>query len=123
GAGDSVVFLGGSDDDSFTGGNGADRLDGGAGRDSLVGGGGSDLFVLRAEDGTDVLELADVIADFEIGVDSLGLADGLSADNLAITATQGGDAAITMFSSGAYLAVLQGVSATDISPDEIAFLV
>ena len=123
GAGDGVIFLGGSGDDSFTGSEGADRLDGGGGQDSLFGGAGADLFVLRAEDVAASLELADVIGDFEVGVDSFGLADGLETADLAIIATTDGEAAIVLQQSGAYLAVLQGVAATEVSLEEITVLV
>ncbi|WP_299614764.1 cadherin-like domain-containing protein [Pelagibius sp.] len=123
GSGESLVFLGGEGDEAFAGGAGNDRLDGGGGRDTLTGGDGSDIFVLRAADGADSLDLADVIGDFEIGSDSLGLAEGLGAEDLTITATQGGDAAVALQSSGAILAVLQGVSAADIDPAEITTVV
>ncbi|NIA70460.1 cadherin-like domain-containing protein [Pelagibius litoralis] len=123
GAGDAAIFLGGTGGDDFIGGAGDDRLDGGGGRDSLTGGDGSDLFILRAEDGADVLELADVIADFEIGIDSLGLVDGLSVGDLAVTATQGGDAAIALQSSGAFLAVLQGISVSEVNLDVFSAVV
>ena len=123
GSGEGLVFLGGEGDEAFAGGVGDDRLDGGGGRDSLTGGDGSDIFVLRAADGAESLDLADIIADFEIGSDSLGLAEGLGAEDLTITATEGGDAAVALQSSGAILAVLQGVSAADIDPAEITTVV
>ena len=119
GPGQSVVFKGGAGDDSFVGGEGNDRLDGGAGSDSLQGGGGSDLFVLRAADAAEILDFADVIEDFEVSADSLGLAGGLTVQDIAISETAGGDAVIALQSTGAYLAVLQGVSAADIDSEDI----
>ncbi|NIA69919.1 tandem-95 repeat protein [Pelagibius litoralis] len=106
-------------DDVLRGGPGDDTLDGGAGSDSLFGGGGADLFVLRAADAAETLELTDVIGDFEVGIDSLVLVDGLTGDDLTVSETPEGDAVIALQSTGAFLAVVQGVSAADISPDNI----
>lgn len=55
-----------------------------------------------------------------MGSDSLALADGLTLADVAVGETAGGDAVITLQSSGAYLAVLQGVSAIDVNLGEIA---
>lgn len=120
GAGDSVIFRGGAGADSFAGGDGADRLDGGGGADTLAGGAGADVFVLRAGDAGATLQAADVIQDFDLGSDSLGLAEGLTAADLAVGQTAGGDAVITLQSTGAYLAVLQGVSAANVNLEDIA---
>lgn len=120
GAGHSVIFRGGDGDDSFAGGDGADRLDGGAGADTLTGGAGADVFVLRAVHASASLELADLIQDFELGSDSLGLADGLTVADLAVAETIGGDAVIMLQSTGAYLAVLQGVSGANLNLEELA---
>jgi len=120
GAGNSVIFRGGAGAESFLGGDGADRLDGGGGADTLAGGAGADLFVLRGADAHASLSFADVIQDFEVGSDLLALADGLTLADVAVGATAGGDAVLTLQSSGAYLAVLQGVSAADVNLAEIA---
>jgi T5SS/PEP-CTERM-associated repeat protein len=122
GAGDSMVFRGGAGSDSFVGGDGNDRLDGGAGSDTLTGGAGSDLFVLRAADAAGTLEAADLITDFEIGADSFLLSDGLGLGDLTLTSTESGDAAITLNSGGGYLAVLQGVSASQINLEELSVI-
>src|SRR3546814_6253916 len=105
-----MIFRGGTGDDAFDGGIGNDRVDGGGGQDSLTGGVGADVFVLRAADAAESLALADLISDFEVGTDSFGFADGLAVEDLAITATASGDAALVLQSSGAALAVLQGRS-------------
>ncbi|WP_422368233.1 Ig-like domain-containing protein [Pelagibius sp.] len=117
------VLLGGDGDNVLQGGEGDDTLDGGAGSDSLFGGGGADLFVLRAADAAESLDLADVIQDFDSGIDSLALADGLAAEDLSITETDTGDAVIALQSSGAILAVVQGVAAADIGADDITPMV
>src|SRR3546814_3172810 len=46
GAGNAMIFRGGTGDDAFDGGIGNDRVDGGGGQDSLTGGVGADVFVL-----------------------------------------------------------------------------
>ncbi|MEO1238899.1 MAG: calcium-binding protein, partial [Pseudomonadota bacterium] len=63
------VITGGMSSDTLDGGMGADILVDGGGSDLLIGGAGADLFVLEA-DGQ-----IDTIADFEPGVDRLGLSD------------------------------------------------
>lgn len=65
---DSVFGLDGSD--RLSGLDGADRLDGGAGRDSLSGGNGADMFLFTSALGTQNI---DVIADFILADDSMGL--------------------------------------------------
>lgn len=93
--------------------------DGGAGSDTLFGGAGADSFVIRSADAAGTLDLADLITDFEVGVDHLALVDGLTAGDLALTSTAGGDAVVSLQSSGAFPAVLQGVSAVDTSIEEL----
>jgi Ca2+-binding RTX toxin-like protein len=74
------------------------------GNDSLIGGSGNDLFVLEADRGFDV------IADFTIGQDLMGLAGGLSFGQLAITQnTQG--TIIKNLLTGEELGIMIGVSA------------
>jgi hypothetical protein len=76
GDGDDYL-IGGDGDDILDGGAGADTLDGGAGadtldggadsvRDTLTGGAGNDIFVVSADDGTD-LAGADLVTDFASG--------------------------------------------------------
>ena len=75
GKGGNDELFGEAGDDELWGNYGDDLLRGGLGNDRLKGdvnGGGSDTFVLAAGKGTDT------IADFEVGTDSIGLADGLT---------------------------------------------
>ena len=72
---DELYGLGGND--SLVGGNGRDTLDGGTGNDTLEGGRGRDLFVVAPDTGTDA------IADFELGKDRIGLAEGLTFEELS----------------------------------------
>jgi glycerophosphoryl diester phosphodiesterase len=90
---DSLGGKGGDDElygdegnDSLWGDDGDDTLRGGLGDDILTGddfsgGSGSDTFILAVGEGTDT------ILDFEIGVDFIGLADGLTFGQLTLTQT------------------------------------
>ncbi|NER83051.1 MAG: hypothetical protein F6K42_26550 [Leptolyngbya sp. SIO1D8] len=69
--------------DQLWGDDGNDVLRGGLGNDTLIGddfsgGQGSDTFILAVGEGTDT------IADFEIGEDIIGLADGLTFGQLTL---------------------------------------
>lgn len=74
------TLLGGSGNDYLKGDKGDDLINGGAGNDKLFGGSGKDTFVLSTLIGKDT------IYDFENGVDSLGLSDGLTFNDLDIQA-------------------------------------
>ncbi len=78
GSGDDVL-LGGDGNDRLRGGAGDDLLDGGSGNDLLSGGSGSDAFVIAVREGVDV------IRDFELGVDLIALAGGLTFGDLTVT--------------------------------------
>ncbi|MEG3891744.1 hypothetical protein QT973_15095 [Microcoleus sp. Z1_A1] len=102
------TIYGGLDNDTLTGGKGSDLLDGGMGNDSLIGGSGNDIFALKAGQGFDI------IADFTIGQDLIGLSGGLSFGQLAITQnTQG--TLIKNVLTGEELGVMIGVSANAIT--------
>ena len=82
-AGDDIL-LGGPGNDQLWGDDGDDILRGGLGNDTLTGddnsgGQGSDIFVFAAGEGTDKIK------DFELGTDFIGLAGGLSFDDLTLT--------------------------------------
>jgi predicted extracellular nuclease len=63
---------GGSGNDQLFGGDGNDRLSGGSGSDVFVGGAGSDMFLFDSSGGNDL------IRDFDVVLDRLVLADGVS---------------------------------------------
>ncbi|MEG4446707.1 Ig-like domain-containing protein, partial [Microcoleus sp. AT9_B4] len=106
-AGNDTLY-GGADNDTLTGGKGNDILDGGMGNDSLIGGSGNDIFALKAGEGFDI------IADFNLGQDLIGLSGGLSFGQLEITQnTQG--TIIKNLLTGEQLGVLSGVSANAIT--------
>jgi hypothetical protein len=102
------TLYGGESNDSLTGGQGDDILYGELGNDSLTGGSGNDIFVLNSGQGFDV------IADFTVGQDLIGLSGGLSFDQLAITQnTQG--TIIKNILTREELGVMIGVSANAIT--------
>ncbi|MDY7020709.1 MAG: alkaline phosphatase D family protein, partial [Cyanobacteriota bacterium] len=82
-AGDDILN-GDEGNDSIWGDDGDDLIRGGLGNDILTGddfsgGQGSDVFVLAIGEGTDT------ITDFEVGVDLIGLAEGLTFAELSIS--------------------------------------
>ncbi|MGB3535662.1 MAG: SGNH/GDSL hydrolase family protein, partial [Microcoleaceae cyanobacterium] len=103
-AGDDELF-GDDGDDQIWGDDGDDLIRGGLGSDVLIGddfsgGAGADTFVLAAGEGTDT------IIDFEVGVDLIGLADGLTVEDLTVTASS---SSTTIAFGDETLAVLEGV--------------
>ncbi len=113
GVGDDVVF-GGAGDDVIFGDRGNDLIFGGAGTNLLYGGtpegegAGSDIFAFGLGDGIDI------VLDFEIGIDAIGLTDGLSFGQLYI-AQSGQDAIIGTAVTGRARAVLVNVEASSLS--------
>jgi hypothetical protein len=102
------TLYGGEDNDTLTGCQGDDILYGDRGNDSLTGGSGNDIFVLKAGQGFDL------IADFTVGQDLIGLSSGLSFGELEITQnTQG--TIIKNILTGEELGVMMGVSANAIT--------
>ena len=75
----SVTLTGGEGSDRLTGNSGDDLLDGKLGNDTLTGGAGADVFVLEAGAGTDI------VTDFELGNDRLGLSSGLQFHDLTFS--------------------------------------
>ena len=73
------ILNGGDGDDKLFGNSGDDLLRGGLGNDTVSGGQGRDIFVLAQGEGTDI------IRDFKLGVDVIGLADGLALGDLTLT--------------------------------------
>ncbi|MEM9977757.1 MAG: CAP domain-containing protein [Cyanobacteria bacterium P01_D01_bin.2] len=107
--GDDVLF-GGEGDDALWGDDGDDLLRGGLGNDMLTGdnfsgGSGADIFILAAGEGMDM------IMDFEVGIDLIGLADGLSFENLSLGQSSDG-ASISV--GNEILAEVKNVSVSDL---------
>ena len=109
--------LGGND--TLLGGAGVDVLNGGTGADRLVGGAGPDVFVFAAGDGGAGLAAADMLHDFEDGIDRIALAGGLDFADLSISQGNGTDTAASSMviraGSGEYLVVLLHTSASAIT--------
>ncbi|MEA5496561.1 FG-GAP-like repeat-containing protein [Limnoraphis robusta] len=109
GKGGNDELFGGEGEDQLFGDDGDDLLRGGLGNDTLTGddssgGEGVDTFVLAEGEGIDT------IVDFELGIDLIGLAEEITADQLSITAN-GNNTEISL--GGNVLAILSGVDASD----------
>jgi len=104
-------------DDTLSGTAGDNILDGGTGSDTIYTGQGSDTIILRAGDGGSELSTADIIKDFTNESDIIGLDNGLQFDDLTISQGTGdlsNDTIISITSSSEYLAILEGITASDI---------
>ncbi|MEP6516204.1 calcium-binding protein [Microcoleus vaginatus] len=90
-AGDDIL-LGGRGNDILYSGNGNDTLIGGLGRDWLSSvdydgsrkTSGSNLYVLQLESGITDINKADFINNFQVGLDRIGLAGGLTLDDIVL---------------------------------------
>ncbi|MEG4507830.1 calcium-binding protein [Microcoleus sp. F6_B4] len=86
------ILLGGKGNDLLASGNGNDTLVGGFGRDFLAGLGynnsikieGSNLYVLQAEPGVTNINNVDFITAFRPAFDKIGLADGLTVNDVVL---------------------------------------
>lgn len=78
GGSEQDTLFGGQDNDSLNGGAGNDILSGDKGQDFLSGGIGSDTFIVSVSSSTNDSSQADVITDFIVGEDFIGLSEGLS---------------------------------------------
>ena len=111
------ILIGGEGDDFLNGEAGDDILMGVTGRDVLVGGGGADLFVFGVGDGgvrNNVAVGNDLIRDFEVGIDKIGLVEGeLTFDDITLTQS-GSRTLLGVASTGEVLAALKGVDASSL---------
>ena len=130
-SGDSILFFGGDRDDEFRGGSGDDFLDGGGGddlliggdgADILIGGAGQDIFGIGPSDSASILEPADVITDFEDGVDWIGLEGGLRFDDLQIRNNGGSGTTISIQATGEILAIVEGINAHQLDSSDFVGL-
>lgn len=108
-------LIGGNSDDQLFGGIGRDFLTGQAGDDFIQGDEGND--VLQGGSGSDTFVLAmsmgrDTIRDFEVGVDLIGLADGLTFGSLSFN-RRGSNSLIQL--DNEIMAVVRNVSELDAS--------
>lgn len=129
GQGNDAIY-GGVDNDIIWGAKGNDRIFGEAGNDTLIGGKGSDtltggegnnIFGIAIEGcGCQTITKADYITDFTSGSDTLRLLNGVKYEDLNIfqgTGSNSNDTVIRDKITGEYLAVLQGVNASNFTKD------
>ncbi|WP_417451260.1 M10 family metallopeptidase [Kordiimonas sp.] len=130
GAGDDVIdgssgndaLYGGTDDDVISAGSGNDEIYGGTGDDTLSGGTGSDQFYFASGHGDDVVE------DFSVVIDTLGLAntttDFTSAADVtgaASSAAVGGESGVMINTGGGDSIFLVGLSLSDLAAVDYVF--
>lgn len=84
--GDDILF-GGQGNDTLFGGEGNDLLSGDQGQDLLTGNYGNDIFVLPVSVAVDNMNTVDIITDFIVGEDKIGLTEGLNQNNILLTST------------------------------------
>lgn len=118
-AGNDTIY-GGKENDILLGQDGDDVLLGDLGSDTLIGGEGSDVFALRQPDNASDLETVDLITDFEILFDRIGLPDNLTEADLvlreeAVIGAGTPDTLIQLGTNGPTLAIVEGVSPSDLS--------
>ena len=104
------LLRGGSDQDIISGGGGNDLIFGGTGNDALFGDRGRDIFVFAPG------EDADIVFDFELGKDKIGLQTGYSYDSLSFEYNaDAGYSNITDTQTGELITTLIGVDANQLS--------
>jgi uncharacterized repeat protein (TIGR01451 family) len=108
------LLLGGKGNDRIYGDLGNDTLIGGLGQDILVGGPDADTFVLTTKAAVVKDFLGDNILDFQVGIDRIGLTDGLTFSNLILIAVDN-KTAIQIAENSQTLGVVNGVSPSQLS--------
>lgn len=118
---DNDIIWGAKGNDRIFGEAGNDTLIGGKGSDTLIGGEGNDIFGIAIEGcGCQTITKADYISDFISGSDTLRLLNGVKYEDLNIfqgTGSNSNDTVIRDKITGEYLAVLQGVNASNLTKD------
>lgn len=105
------TLLGGSGNDRLFGDRGNDLLYSGSGKNELTGGGGSDVFVI----GRELIDSeVDLITDFRIGVDLIGLTNELKFADLRFIQV-GNDTVIEDKISNQQLIIIQETQATTLN--------
>lgn len=116
------TISGGSGDDVLVGddfGNtfGDDILYGGVGKELLTGDGGTDTFVFKAGDGSSNIDNTNVITDFEVSVDKIGLID-LKFEDLSFEGDSV-DSIIRIGTDGEFLTIVEGIGRTEIQNQDL----
>lgn len=104
---DSLV--GGPGRDTLNGGTDSDTLLGGGDRDLLIGGPDSDTFLLVADTAAATLAMADLILAFQVGTDRIGLANGLTQEDLTLELLRN-STVIRLTESNNILGIVTGVT-------------
>ncbi|MGB3759015.1 MAG: hypothetical protein WBA07_21985 [Rivularia sp. (in: cyanobacteria)] len=108
------IFFGESGNDMILGDNNNDILIGGIGRDILNGGAGIDTFIFQPGDGSVAEADTNVIEDFEVGIDKIGLTN-ISFDQLTFQESSNG----TLIMAGSeIIAFLKNTKAEEIQHSE-----
>ena len=76
----------------------------------MTGGAGADTCVLAEGDGGGTLDLADLLTDFEDGIDLIGLEGGLQVSDLTIADGGTANTTISVTATGEILALLEGIT-------------
>lgn len=84
GQGGNDTILAGQGNDTLTGGEGNDLLSGDRGQDWLTGNSGNDLFILPVSAGVSHINTVDMITDFMVGEDQIGLTQGLTQSQVSL---------------------------------------
>lgn len=120
GAGADSLYRSYTDHSLFQGGD--DVVCGDLGQDFLTGDSGSDTFVLRdGEAAASTLKTADVILDFKSSEDKIGLANGITYQNLTFESVNFGlgdaseIASVAIKFGDKYLGIVQGFTAADLT--------
>ena len=109
--------IGGRGNDTLNGRSGTDVIYGGEGLDKIIGGSGQDTFVLMTDASTSD---RDVIRDFELDNDLLGISNMTEVDNLSMSNNSNDTGSIIAGNNGQQVAILMGV--TDVTIDELDFV-
>ena len=110
--------VGGSNSDYIVGNSVNNKLYGGTGhgvKDILTGGAGADTFICSVKDTTSDLMLADLITDFEVGIDQVGLS-GTSINDISWH-NEDGDTKIVENTTDQVLFLLAGIDSAFIDAE------
>ncbi|MEM1391785.1 MAG: hypothetical protein AAGG00_00535 [Cyanobacteria bacterium P01_H01_bin.150] len=115
------IFLGESGNDMILGDNNDDILIGGIGTDILNGGAGIDTFIFQPGDGSATESETNVIEDFEVGIDKIGLTN-INFDQLTfqeLPSGLAGNSTDTVIMSGSeIIALLKNTKAEEVQHSE-----
>ena len=119
GVGNDLLF-GGPGNDFLDGGAGDDIISGGLGQDLMLGGDGADIFVLSTNTAAESRFDADVLLIFDVGIDSIGLTEGLTQADLMLEQV-GTNTVIKIASNGQTLGLVNRVAVAELE-DSFVFL-